>query len=636
MEFETAYALDMFFPRSAFSQVYIEAIANAFDAGASNIKIRISIDGHVHSPKRLEITVEDNGMGFTDDRFDRFRRIKRPSDPHHKGLGRLVYLQYFDRVSVTSSFDTSFREFVFTRDFAGKSCVTHAATKETSGTTLRFQDFIGGRIKTYDDLKPGSLRVQIVDHFLPYLYARKNTGAVFNITITLDTLESKEQKEFFPDTQVITQDDIPQLYTKTFKDERIDAISNITMSYIVQTVDGQGRQLVAVSIDGRTLPLTKLLPQTAVPPNINAIFFFESDLFGKSDSARQRLILPETVSETELYRRLRREVSSVLCSSVPEIETKNTDTKQQFEKRYPHLAGYFEEDTVGLIDRDEAVQIAQARFFRTQKEILESETMDDRLFEKSIEISSRTLTEYVLYRELIIKKLREITCVDIEGKVHDLIVPRGKRLTGNSFVDDLYTNNAWLLDDKFMSFRTILSDARMSSVIDAITLVSEGVEDVGRPDISMIFSADPEQTEKVEVVVVEVKRRVSNDKESTYAPTQLLKRARKLIDYCPNIQRAWYFAVLDIDDGLDTLLRDDQWTPLYSKGRVYYRDRRLQRSDGVSVPVPLCLLSFDAVIEDAALRNHTFLEILRNDVKRVAKGRVRCENEDAMDRLTSI
>ncbi|MCP5487233.1 MAG: sensor histidine kinase [Verrucomicrobia bacterium] len=618
MEFETAYALEMFFPRSAFVQVYLEAIANALDADATEIDISISTDGQMRPPRRLDITIADNGIGFSDERFDRFAKVKRPSDPHHKGLGRLVYLQYFSTVRVTSIFDTSKREFLFTKDFAGQSEIKPAEDGESSGTRLHFTGFSGERVKSYDDLKPGSLRDQIIEHFLPMLYDRKKRGVDFRITITLNTQTTNEQKDFFPDTQVITPKDIPTLQTKVLKDQSIDSFSEITMEYMVHSESGQGRHLIAVSIDGRTVPLTKLLPQTAIPLGTNVIFLFVSELFsGNSDSARQRLVLPDTVSESELYRLFRSEVSSVLSASVPEIEARNTSTKEHFEERYPHLTGYFEKDTVGLIDKDEAIQMAQVRFFKTQKEVLESVTMDDRLFEKSLEVSSRALTEYVLYRELIIKKLREITSDDVESVVHDLIVPRGKAFTGNALIDDLYSNNAWILDDKFMSFRTILSEARMSQVIDAITLDAEGIEDDGRPDISMIFSADPDKSEKVEVVVVEVKRRELNDKESTYAPTQLLKRARKLVDHCPSIQRAWYFAVIEIDAALDTLLRDDEWTPLYSKGHVYYRDRRLERPDGVSVPVPLCLLSFDAVIEDAAIRNHTFLEILRSDMKKV-------------------
>src|SRR5690606_13419939 len=142
----------------------------------------------------------------------------------------------------------------------------------------------------------------------------------------------------------------------------------------------------------------------------------------------------------------------------------------------------------------------------------------------------------------------------------------------SSLVEDVYRNNAWILDDKFMTFRTILSEATMNDVINEITLEEDSVEDKGRPDISMIFSADPNSQAAVDVVVIELKRKTDDDKENGYASRQLVKRARKLVDHCPSIQRAWYYGIVEIDEQADQLLRDEGWTPLHSKGRVFYKE----------------------------------------------------------------
>ena len=37
----------------------------------------------------------------------------------------------------------------------------------------------------------------------------------------------------------------------------------------------------------------------------------------------------------------------------------------------------------------------------------------------------------------------------------------------------------------------------------------------------------------------------------------------------------------------------------------------MERDDGVTVPAPMYILSFDAIIKDAEARNYTFLEILK-------------------------
>ena len=57
-----------------------------------------------------------------------------------------------------------------------------------------------------------------------------------------------------------------------------------------------------------------------------------------------------------------------------------------------------------------------------------------------------------------------------------------------------------------MSFRTILSEKEMKEVIQEIRLDNEKIDNErGRPDIALIFSADPKVNEKVDVVIVEIK-----------------------------------------------------------------------------------------------------------------------------------
>ncbi|MDQ8181895.1 ATP-binding protein [Pelagicoccus sp. SDUM812005] len=625
MKLENDYAVTLFFSNPSFTQIYFEAIANAFDANANNISIEISTDGNI-SPEQLEIIIKDDGEGLTDERYARFAEIRRPKDKFHKGMGRLVYLNYFSSVRVVSVYGDKKRTLNFSKSYTGESTVQDAEEGDTQGTTLRFSGFTGERLKTYDDLKPSYLQQRIVEQFLPYMFDRKKNQHEFSISISLETSKSNPKQEFFSDSTTIAVANVPSFEAITYQDDTVDAFSDITIHYWLKSEMGEKTFLTAASVDGRTIPVNILHP-TSIPLNHSAIFLFESELFnGNSDTARQRLSLPEGISERDLYKSLRSQISAILNEQIPELAERNQETKGEFESKYPHLTGYFEEETVGLINKDEAIEVAQQRYFKDQKEILECESLDDKTFKKSLKLSSRTLTEYILYRERIIKKLGEISEKDREDVVHNLIAPRGKSFEGDSLVDDIYTNNAWLLDDKFMSFRTILSEARMQNVIEKITVDADASGEISRPDISMIFSADPDGDEMVDVVIVELKRKTDDLKENTYASSQLVQRARKLIDYCPNIQRAWYFGIIDISESLDQYLRDDGWAPLYSKGKVYYAERKLTRNDGSYVPTPLCLMSFDSVVGDAAARNHTFLEILKSDLKRAVEEKSRIQN----------
>ena len=617
MDIETSGAIRLFSPNPSLTLVYFEALANALDAGATEISIDIDVQAF-DKPDTLKITVSDNGDGFTDENFERFRKLLRPRDKFHKGIGRLVFLNYFSRVDVTSTRSKWRRTFIFKDGFDGNAPIENLNDEQPAKTTLAFNGFAKDRVKSYDDLKPDVLKPLLIEQFLPTLDARKRDGTAFKISINLKTKESNAQKEFFPHETVITADDLPSMTKITIQDDSLDAFSTIDMHYHVEPVSGKGSLLVAFSIDGRTIPVN-LIPASSFPPGYMGMFLFESEMFhSNADSSRQKLILPENLPIEKLYRVLRREVGKVLADMIPKITEKNEKVKEKFEEQFPHLLGYFENDTVGLIDRDDALEIAQQKFFRAQKQVLQCETLTQAAYEKSLELSSRTLTEYILYRDKIIGRMKEMTTDNAESEIHNLIVPRFKEFSKEAMPSEIYQNNAWLLDDKFMVFRTILSEQRMDTVVNAIRLDEECEKDAGRPDIAMIFSADPKNASAVDVVVIEIKKKTDDEKENQYAINQLLDRAVKLAAHCPNIQRIWYYAVIQISDTMETRLRQQKWAPLFSMGKLYYQEFITERPDRTVVPTPTFVVSFDAIVADAESRNHTFLEILRNGMREYA------------------
>lgn len=615
MDIETSNAIKLFFPNPSLALVYFEAIANALDAGATNIDISILIPAFTSS-ESLNVTISDNGSGFTDESFTRFKILMKPKDGFHKGIGRLVFLNYFDKVEISSEWENSRRRFVFNEGFDGQAELESLPDKAAeNSTTLIFKRFSKGKVKSYDDLKPASLKEKVISHFLPTLNDLRDNGVNFQIKFSLETNESNEQKEFFSCDSVITPSDLPKLHCQEIRDDAFDAFSSVVMHYHVKKTYSSSNLLTAVSIDGRTIPV-KLIQTSSIPHGYSVVFIFSSELFAATaDTSRQKMLLPDSVSESALNAMLRREIGRVLAEQIPEISDTNERTKNQFESQFPHLLGYFENSTVGLLDRDDALNGAQQKFFHLQKEILQCERMSDVIYEKSLEASARTLTEYILYREKIIARMKEMTPESSEEEIHNLIVPRMNDFDQDGISDDVYQNNAWLLDDKFMTFRTILSEARMDKVINAIRLDTEVSGEAGRPDIAMIFSADPDDSTPVDVVVIEIKKKTDKEKENQYAINQLLDRADKLARYCDNIQRIWYYAVIDINDSFARSLRQQKWAPLFSKGRTFYQEFPTYRNDDSVVPTPIYVMSFDAIVSDAAARNHTFLEILRSAMK---------------------
>lgn len=355
MDIETSSAIKLFFPNPSLALVYYEAIANALDAGATDIGIEISIQSFTAS-ETLNVKICDNGSGFTDESFDRFKTLMKPKDGFHKGIGRLVFLNYFDNVEIASEWADKRRKFVFKENFDGNASLQGLSGMVTNNkTTLLFTKFSKDKIKSYDDLKPGNLKEKIITHFLPTLNDLRDKKIDFKITIDLETEEGNTQKEFFSGVETITAADLPELKFKELLDDTIDAHSGINMYYYVKATTTPANLLTAVSIDGRTIPIT-LIQSSSIPYGHSVIFIFSSALFGASaDNSRQKLLLPDGLPESALYALLRREIGNVLVENISQISETNTKTKKKFEDQFPHLLGYFDNSTIGLIDREEAL-----------------------------------------------------------------------------------------------------------------------------------------------------------------------------------------------------------------------------------------------------------------------------------------
>jgi hypothetical protein len=339
---------------------------------------------------------------------------------------------------------------------------------------------------------------------------------------------------------------------------------------------------------------------------------------GKVSASRQELTFDEHTKKT-ITKIFQRTVSEVLKREIPVIVERNEKTKENLSNIYPHLLGYFEKETIGFVKREDSIKKAQEKFFKAQRDVLEATDLSDDTYKKSLEMSSRALTEYVLYRQITINKLKLIDKKNPEADLHNLIVPKGSTFKGKNFMSDLYSNNVWLLDDKYMSYNTILSDKVMSHVIKQIS-GQEGVvdSDNSEPDIVLIFSNDPEKVEKVDVVVIELKKKSLKVENNATAIVQLQTRARKLMHLYPSkIQRIWFYAIVDFDEDFKVYLKTNGYTHLYSTDTMYYNEFNLYASSETNefARVGIFALSIDAFINDADSRNSTFLKILKEQLK---------------------
>lgn len=213
-----------------------------------------------------------------------------------------------------------------------------------------------------------------------------------------------------------------------------------------------------------------------------------------------------------------------------------------------------------------------------------------------------------------------------EADIHNLIAQKSSEFNQDNIVVDLYKNNVWLLDDKFMSYYKVLSEAKMSKVIDIITQGEIKDNDNDRPDITLFFSDNPEdENRKVDVVVAELKRLGATAEQNSIVEFQLETRTQRLATYYQNrIQRMWFYGIVDFDDKYRMHLINNGFSPLFSKGEIYFRSKPvyLDPNKEQSVIQNAYILDFKAMVEDADSRNLTFLKILRerfenNQIKKI-------------------
>lgn len=609
MKVKLSKAVKMFFRNSSLEMVYIEAIANALDANATEITIDIIVDSS-DRPETLKIEISDNGDGFTDDRYKKFSNLFDVDESSHKGLGRLVYLCYFEKVNVISYFEkTKKREFAFSEKFEEGQSSETTVSETKSGTIFKMAGYTLQRIARAEFIQPNILKNRILEEFYLRLFQLKKDATQILIKINATaTIGGKEQKETLDNLE------IPE-FTSLELESKIDLFSKFDLHYSIKKDKLLPSSLIsAISVDNRTIKVD-IIAKENIPVGYQMVFLLYSDYFtGKVDFDRQKL----TVSPSELkdiQNLFRKEVSLIIEKDIPEIKESNLKTKNNLVSKYPHLSGYFDSKNIGYISRSDVLKKAQDDFFKDQKDLLDATSLDDKQYEKSLELSSRALTEYILFRQLTIQKLKNSDKNNSEADLHNLIVPMRKEFNKDTVSNDLYCNNAWLLDDKYMTYETILSDKEMGDVVKCITEGEIEEKDGNRPDLALIFSNNPKKEEgKFDVVIVEIKKRGISLEENMKVVTQLEKRARKLMKYYKNkIQRIWFYGIVEFNDELELAL-SGEYKELYSTGKMYYREATvaIQKNPDITLPIGVFMLDFDSLINDANARNSAFLNLIKS------------------------
>lgn len=612
MDVNVKRAVKMFFSKSSFEMIYFEAFANAIDAGATEFNVLITLP-EAGDWLNMSLEISDNGVGFTEERFKKFKKLLDVEERTHKGLGRLVYLCYFDRVRVESVYQSgSLRKFEFSDEFDGQFEILKTEQEET-GSKLTFWGFNGERIGKADYVKPTYIKKALLENFYMKFYKAKQQGRPITVNIS-------QKIGGVTTTDVINSDSIPVFQVRELN-ERVDLFNSITLYYYIHELENptERQVITALAVDDRSHVVT-IITDENMPLGYEMVFLLMSETFqGHIDASRQNLTLEEPkLNHVKLI--FRDAIADIINEQFPRIAQANTQRKENLEKLYPHLSGYFEDKEIGYSTQADVLKKAQEKYFRDQKEILGTTELSPEQFDKSMDLSARALAEYILFRQNVIKKMRSFNGAEKEADIHNLIAPMKEEFREGEFMKDLYRNNVWVLDDKFMSYCTVLSDQEMSKVIDVLTEGEVKDDDDDRPDIVMFFSGDPtKEGNMVDVVVVELKRLGLKVEQNSIVDVQLENRTVRLAEYFnKRIQRMWFYGIVEFDDDFERYLVNKDFNPLFSTGNVYFRSKEIftDKTKKFSVIQNAYIMDFNALVEDANSRNETFLKILQSNFKK--------------------
>ena len=622
MQVNIKQAIRLFFSNPSLDMVFIEAIANSLDADASKISICISID-ELGKQETLKITVQDNGVGFTQERYGKFCKLLQVEDSTHKGVGRLVYLYYFDTIEVSSIFNKQHRTFLYNTSFdeANSNMVLEPIDSQEQRTILNFSNCTLKRLSSYNSILPDSLKRMILEEFLPRFYVYKEEGKEKEIDIELKIGKVKKNQFIGNRKVTISLNDLPVLKVEEVNASQIRMFEDMVLQYSIEKKESYVAPFIitALCIDNRAYKLSDIISSDNIPWGYELIFLLKSSIFnGQVDPSRQTLTLRVELLKS-VKKIFRTKIANIIQQDIPSFKESNEKTRLSLSKSYPHLLGYFEDEEIGIVSRSKSLEIAQQKFLRDQKTVLEAEYLDGEKYEKAMDLSSRSLAEYILYREKIISKLETITNKDSEATIHNLILPKRSILKNNQNVTAIYNNNLWLLDNKYMTYTTAMSERTMQEVVEEITQGVEHGSDSNRPDLAIIFSDNPEDLScKVDVVIIELKKRGIKLSKTEEVISQLKQRATKLMNYYPNrIQRIWFYGIVEFNDEFKLSLKNEHYTPLFSKDTLYYKENEWYLSLESDIPykVGTYILSIDAFIKDAKAHNEIFLNILKEGFK---------------------
>lgn len=582
-----------------------EGVTNSIHAGANEISVDLRFEkqsglfGDEVRNVLDRITISDNGEGFNQDNLNYFDEIctGHKDDIGGKGVGRLAFLKYANRVEIYSQLPAHRVEFRYTPEFKLEDVKRTEAFGKLE-TTIAISE-----LKEKINTQVTKLVNSMCDDLRLLLFLKKQAGTAISITFTHNSQQP------FSDTFVFSANQIESLKTRTF-----EVSGEVFECYLFREETprkGIIAMLCADQLCVEEYQISKRFDICRYLISITSAYLNRS-----SNIERQRLEIPKTTSDADLVSPISRETLmprihdeclAMINETVEgDIDAFKAANIEKLQKYYPFITIDSLNGDAAILDAEEIVKTYRAQQARREDQIVEDMVEGRRIdFDDISHLASDDLARFIVHRALVIDSLAKMPRESAENALHNAILKK------HSDGSDIRENNVWLVDDKFLSYSSIYSDETLAKIVREVGIETESKQQ-RKPDVAAFFSKDNEGRPN-KLVIIEFKKPGADIFENNKALLQCRLYASELVDRIKTVREAFAFSIVEIDDEFYKDMKRTGFKDVFSLNeRVVYNDFDIGGDN--DIPLHLYVMPAASLITDAQARNRVFEEVLRFNV----------------------
>lgn len=622
---------------SSYIDVLKEAVINSIQSNSTDIQINIKAKKDLENNNFYvsDIEILDDGDGFNEKNIESFSTLYTDYKEKDgcKGVGRLSYLKLFKDVNIESyikendecksielEFTTNFNS---EKDFKIKKIETEKYEKinnKKNQTIIKLDDL--KKDEKYDE---NDIFEKIKEHIIYYLIINDK------LHISINSKEIEKEKDISHKT--FNVDGIKEEFILYYKIEETKDNTSSTKDFII--IDSKSietfKDIFRINIGERKdYKMLFLLKSKFFDNNSNMMHKLDAKLEDKESEDKEsfsqfEIRFDDNLSKKELkekLKRIKKQLIEELKGVIGEDKIKDYNKKILNDIREKdeilHYINFIdlEKEKYFFFNDETVYKYAKGEYNKLETSIINNKEVTDDELKKYI---NTNLNAYIIYRQRIIEKLKEIFEKENEHTkekvIHNLFL---EQKTENLELD-LSNNNLWILDDKFMTFDSYYSDEELKNIFEKSQ--NSFNMDSCRPDILMFKNKKNDETK---VVILEFKRSEANNYDYVKGAEQLENYANYIA--LEKVKCKEFYCYLFINS--DALKKDNynntiqtyinrNYVPIYTSSDevVYCRKVSLVapgRDGKIIGTANVFIVTYNAIIEDAFSRNKTFIDIIKN------------------------